>query len=259
MNKDQGTVLEALGQVQTADVGRVFREYLRGVTREILARVMAEEVCELCGPAYHPDHTASCYRAGSAQGYVYMESRREEVARPRVRRRMAEDTTEEVLLNSYSAAQDPSEVQRLLLEALLAVGSMRKVGRVVSGQRGSSRSQVSRLWRQVGQEKLGELRHRPLDEDGHGKRRDWLALMLDGVALADDLVAIVAVGIAMDGRKAVLDFELGASENVTTALAPCETPCARSHRLHHEMGEGDTRTRRHGNSHSLWSCNQNVL
>lgn len=78
MNKDQGTVLEALGQVQTADVGRVFREYLRGVTREILARVMAEEVCELCGPAYHPDHTASCYRAGSAQGYVYMESRREE-------------------------------------------------------------------------------------------------------------------------------------------------------------------------------------
>ena len=43
--------------------------------------------------------------------------------------------------------------------------------------------------------------------------------MVDGVELADDLVAIVAVGITVDGRKAVLDFELGATENVSTASA----------------------------------------
>jgi len=219
MSKSQDSVLEVLGQVPTADVGKVFRGYLRGVTREILAGVMAEEVSALCGPAYHPDQSASRYRSGTAQGYVHIESRREQVSRPRVRRRTVGDTTEEVTLTSYRAAQDPSEVRRLLLEALLAAGSMRKVGTLVKGQRGSSRSQVSRLWRQVGREKLGELRHRPLDEDDHGKRRDWLALMLDGVTLADDLVAIVAVGITVDGRKVVLDFELGSSENVTTASA----------------------------------------
>jgi len=32
MNEDKGTVLEALGQVQTEEVGKVFRDYLRGVT-----------------------------------------------------------------------------------------------------------------------------------------------------------------------------------------------------------------------------------
>jgi len=146
-----------------------------------------------------------------------MESRREEVSRPRVRRRTDDDASEEMVLNSYSAAQDPSEVQRLLLEAMLAAGSTRKVGKLVGGQRGSSRSQLSRLWQQVGREKFAELRHRSLGEDDDGKRRDWLALMLDGIVLADDLVAIVAVAIAVDGYKAVLDFELGASENALTA------------------------------------------
>ena len=162
MTEGQGSVLEVLGQVRVADVGRVFREYLRGVAREILSGVMAEEVCTLCGPAYHPEPTATCYRSGSARGYVHMEARREEVNRPRVRRRTEEGATEEVVLNSYSAAQDPSEVHRLLLDALVAAGSMRKVGKIVKGQRGSSRSQVSRLWRQVGQEKFAELRHTDL-------------------------------------------------------------------------------------------------
>ena len=219
MKVDQDNVLEVLGQVQAADVGRVFREYLRGATLEMLAKVMADEVSALCGPAYRPDPTASCYRSGSATGYAYMESRREEVSRPRVRGRTDDGANEEVVLNSYRAAQDPSEVQRLLLEAMLAAGSTRKVGNLVKAQRGSSRSQMSRLWRAVGREKFAELRHRSLEADGDGKRRDWLALVLDGIVLADDLVAIVAVGITVDGRKAVLDFELGASENLLTASA----------------------------------------
>ncbi|MCK4394321.1 IS256 family transposase [Candidatus Bipolaricaulota bacterium] len=201
------------------EVEAVFREYLRGATREILTEVMAQEVSELCGPAYHPDKEAACYRAGSALGYVYMESRREAVVRPRVRKRTKEDNTEEVALPSYQAAQDASEAQRLLLEALVAAGSMRKVGKVVHHQRGSSKSYVSRLWQKVGREKFSELRHRPLDVDVEGEPRDWLALMLDGVSLADDLVAVVAVGITTEGRKVVLDFELGASENAMAASA----------------------------------------
>jgi hypothetical protein len=94
----------------------------------MLAKVMADEVSALCGPAYRPDHIATCYRSGSATGYAYMESRREEVNRPRVRQRTDDGASEEVILNSYSAAQDPSEVQRLLLAAMLAAGSTRKVG-----------------------------------------------------------------------------------------------------------------------------------
>lgn len=219
MNVDQGNVLERLGQVEAEDVGRVFREYLRGVSREMLAKAMTDEIDMLCGPAYGREAETICYRAGSAPGYAYMESRREPVQRPRARRLTEEGTTEEVPLQSYRAAQDPSEAHRLLIEAMLAAGSTRKVGKVVRHQRGSSRSQLSRLWREVGREKFVQLRSRSLAEGEDGKALDWLAVMLDGISLASDLVSIVAVGIMADGRKRVLDFELGASENFSTAEA----------------------------------------
>ncbi len=40
MSVDQRSVLERLGEAETADVGRVFRECLRGVSREMLAEAM---------------------------------------------------------------------------------------------------------------------------------------------------------------------------------------------------------------------------
>lgn len=215
---DKGSFLEVLGQVSAQEVGEVFRQYLRGATREILAGVMAEEVTKLCGAAYHPREDGEYYRAGSADGYAYVESRREDIVRPRVRQRVEDNRTEEVGLASYAAAQDASEAQRLLLEALLG-GSTRKVGNVVGKQRGSSKSSVSRLWQKVGREKFAQLRGRPLDVDSNGKPRKWLALMLDGVGLAKDVLAVVALGITVEGEKVVLDFELGASENETVASA----------------------------------------
>jgi len=116
---NEGSILQVLGQVGAEEVGKVFREYLRGATREILAGVMAEEVTTLCGAAYHPNEEREYYRAGSAQGYAYAESRREEIVHPRVRQREEDGTTGEVTLESYRAAQDASEPQRLLLEALV--------------------------------------------------------------------------------------------------------------------------------------------
>jgi transposase-like protein len=43
--------------------------------------------------------------------------------------------------------------------------------------------------------------------------------MLDGMSLGTDLLAIVALGIALDGTKHLLDFELGATENAEVAKA----------------------------------------
>lgn len=112
------------------------------------------------------------------------------------------------------------------------------VRNVVNKQRGSSkpacalyadRSQLSRLWQRIGREKFSELRDRSLNVDDEGNPCDWprrnrvsqgrLALMVDGVSLAKDLLAVVAVGITTDAKKVVLGFEVGASENVTTATA----------------------------------------
>ncbi len=79
---DKGSVLQVLGQVSAEEAGKVFREYLRGATREILIGVMAEEVTALCGAAYHPNEEGGLYRAGSAEGYAYVESRRKDIVRP---------------------------------------------------------------------------------------------------------------------------------------------------------------------------------
>jgi transposase-like protein len=46
--------------------------------------------------------------------------------------------------------------------------------------------------------------------------------MLDGLSLGTDLLAIVALGIALDGTKHLLDFELGATENAEVAKALLE-------------------------------------
>ena len=81
---DKDNVLQALGQVQAEQAGNVFRQFLRGTARAILIEVMAEEVTALCGAPYYPSKEAKFYRAGSARGYVYMDSRRKNVARPQV-------------------------------------------------------------------------------------------------------------------------------------------------------------------------------
>jgi len=48
------------------------------------------------------------------------------------------------------------------------------------------------------------------------------ALVLDGVALSEDLTGIVALGISLDGRKVMLDFEVGAQESAEVCDALLE-------------------------------------
>jgi hypothetical protein len=72
------------------------------------------------------------------------------------------------------------------------------------------------LWVEEGGKVFGMFRERSIG------RADWLAPMLDGVALERDLVAVVALGAAEDGTKTLPDFELGASENEDVAKALLE-------------------------------------
>ena len=62
-----------------------------------------------------------------------------------------------------------------------------------------------------GREKFAQLRRRPLDVDDKGNGRDWMAFMLDEVALAKGVLVAVAIGVTVEGWKVVLDFEVGAS------------------------------------------------
>jgi len=216
---ENSNVLESLGQADFGSAGEIFRNHIRVATREIVLDVMAEEIEILCGPRYRPDPDAEYVRAGSAEGYVYIDANREEITRPRVRQKNPDGTTIEAELESYAAAQDRGELKRQILASILAAGSQRKTGKVLKNQRGSSAAQLSRLFQQHGRELFAELRRRRLDCDDDGVCYDWLALMVDGVVLSKELTAVVAVGITTAGDKIVLDFEIGSSENYEVALA----------------------------------------
>ncbi len=205
---DQFSEFRRLGQRDPSEAGRTFREFLRASVRESLIRVMAEEVCELCGPKHRPATRAEAYRAGSAKGVVLNEGRREEIVRPRVRRKKSEGKSEEVGLATYAAAAEPGQVEEMLIRALIAGASGREMKNVHPDAPKTSRSSVSRLWAREGAKLVEQLRTRDIASG------DWLALMLDGIRLSKDQLAVVALGIAVDGKKHILDFELGSSENI---------------------------------------------
>jgi len=204
-------LLETLGQVSSTDAGEVFRTHLRGCVLEMISEVMAQEVSELCGAKHQPSDN-DCFRNGSSSGRVIVDSEREAIVRPRVRRR-DENGSKEVTLETYQAARCPQQLHRSIILALVAGVSTREVSQVRPNSPGVSKSNVSRLWQSVGHKFVDELRGQDLTE------KDWAILMLDGIRLSKDQLAIVAIGITADGHKHVLDFDLGGSENMEVCRA----------------------------------------
>ena len=84
---DQFSELRSLGQIDSSEAGRVFREFLRGQVRQSLVNIMAEEVRRVVRAEISPRPDADCHRAGTApRASCLCEGRRERIARPRVRR-----------------------------------------------------------------------------------------------------------------------------------------------------------------------------
>jgi len=201
---------QTLGQVSSQDAGQIFRDHLRGCVRQMISEVMASEVNELCGPKHKPSDSDH-FRAGSSSGNVLFEGDREDVIRPRVRKRSDSGSSDEVVLATYTAARDPSQLQESIVSALMHGVSTRDVGKVKPNSPGVGRSNVSRHWQSVGHKFVDELRCRDLSGE------NWVVVMLDGIRLSKEQLAIAAIGITADGRKHVLDFELGSSESTEVA------------------------------------------
>ena len=85
--------------------------------------------------------------------------------------------------------------------------STRKMQHVQLGSPGVGKPNVSRLRQSAGHKFVDQLRGVDLSV------KDWAILMLDGIRLSKDQLAIVAIGITFQGHKHVLDFDLGSTEN----------------------------------------------
>jgi len=203
----ESTLLEELGQVGSGESGVIFREFIRGAVVSAFVGVISEEVDSLCGSRYGRSGSGTAYRAGSAPGVCILEGRKEPLVRPRVRRNTGGKDSEEVHLESYNAAKDAGAVREAILRALAAGVSGRDQRRLYPESPMTSKSSVSRLWVKEGTKKIEELRGREISGEL------FFGLMLDGIWLSEDLTAVVAIGMTSDGRKIVLDFQVGSSEN----------------------------------------------
>jgi len=206
----ESNLYQSLGQVSSEEAGQIFRDHLRGCVRQMISEVMAAEVNELCGPKHQPSDSDH-FRAGSSSGRVLLDGEREAVVRPRVRKRIDRSNSEEVVLTTYQAARDPSQLQESIVTALMHGVSTRDVEKIKPNSPGVGRSNVSRHWQSVGHKFVDELRGRDLTEE------NWAVVMLDGIRLSKDQLAVAAIGITTEGRKHVLDFELGSSESAEVA------------------------------------------
>ncbi len=190
-------------QGEEREAAKLFQELLRHSVRAGLFTVMAEEVEALCGPRYRPDSQSVYHRAGSETGIAYLDGGKESIRRPRVRH----ETSGEVRLASYEAASSPMGLFDHVVATVAQGLSVRGVERAMD--KALSKSTVSRMWAEKSREQLELLRNRCLADT------DWLAILIDGVWLTRELCVVVAVGIDIEGKKQVLDFEQGHSENTT--------------------------------------------
>lgn len=192
---------EALMQASEPEAIELFQETLRHCVRLSFLDAMEQEVNELCGPKHHPDGREA-RRAGSEQGSVYLDGEKEPVRRPRVR-----DEDGEIQLEVYQAASSQRNLFGEVVAYMEQGLSQRGAGRVNAN--GLSKSAASRMWVEKSLEQLQHLRKRPLEHV------DLVALMIDGIRLAEGVWVIVALGIDLEGNKTMLDFEQGSSENAT--------------------------------------------
>ena len=205
MKKDREKGL--ISQADSLGTADEFRSWMRTQARTAFYQLVESEVRELCGESYHPGAGSGCYRAGSAPSSVYIDNKREELKRPRVRCGK-DECSEEVSLKIWKLARDPEEWEQAMMRAVLCGVSTRKVSQLRESElRGESKSSLSRLW----QRKAAGLVEQMQERDLSGI--NLVVLMLDAVFLCKDLAATVALGIDTEGNKHILGFRVGSSES----------------------------------------------
>ena len=209
------SIQKFLAQANDEQARDLFQQLLRGSVRQGLIEAMASEVELLCGSKYAPDPAAECRRAGSERGQAFINGTKEDITRPRVR----SHSGEEVQLQTYQTARDRNLIFDQVVEAIAAGMPVRGVEACFGGA--VKRTQASAMWVEKSRQRLEEFRSRDLSAD------DWLAIWIDGVFVGQEQCVIIALGLHEDGRKEVLDFELGAAENAESCKRLLERICER--------------------------------
>jgi transposase-like protein len=185
----------------------------------ILGAILEDEVTRHVGPPHRPAPDSPAVRWGRQPGYVVSAVRKVPLTRPRVRRRQGQ----EVPLESYRILQQDGPRQRAVREGIVAGLSTRSYHRAVHAVLegyGIEKSSVSREFVAASAAQLKHLCERKLDG------LELAAILIDGKQLGGETV-VVALGIAITGKKQVLGLWQGATENTTVVKSLLEDLVAR--------------------------------
>jgi len=188
--------------------------------RATIEAVLSMSAQQLAGPKQQGRKTdRDVVYHGSQRGRVSLKERQLGVSKPRLRKRhRREGESGEVEIPAYEALQKDTRLADRMLEIMMAGVSTRRYAEVLpemAQQCGISKSQVSREFIEAGARLLRELSERDFSET------DILVVYVDGLQFGPYHV-ICAVGVDAEGRKHVLGFREGATENAQVATALLE-------------------------------------
>jgi len=177
--------------------------FLLEIGREMAETIMYIEREEISGPEYQP-LSSEIKKWASQGGSIYLGDQKIAVEHPRLRGKKGE-----MVLESYQKLKEPGAFsEELLCKILRGISSQRYSETVIeaAGAFGVSSSSVSRHIVAATSRKLKEFKERSLS-DFH-----TFAVFIDTIHRAGTAF-MVALGIDMAGRKQVLGFWEGATEN----------------------------------------------
>lgn len=188
------------------DVGTEFRELMVRGGLALVGALFQEELVNLCGPRYARGEALGS-RWGTQQGEVVLGGRKVKLRRPRVRK-----DGEELVPPLYRELQSEDPLSDRALEQMLIGVSTRKYHRSLEPvipdlkESGTSKSAVSRRFVARTKAQLETALAKPLDGV------EWAALMIDGITFHEHVI-VIALGIDTTGKKHVLSFRQGSTEN----------------------------------------------
>lgn len=205
-----GTALE--------EVTASFERFCLAAGLEALGEMMEADAASVCGPRHGRGGGRRAQRWGRTAGPLGFHGGKVLVVRPRVRGRGGQ----EVALPSWERAMAEDWLGRWALNLMLIGVTTRRFGRAVrlpeadvpaGPGSGVSKSAASRRFVALSAERLAEW----LAADLSGL--DLLAVQIDGIYLAEELLLVAAVGIDGEGTKHPLGLVEGATENAAVVQA----------------------------------------
>jgi putative transposase len=169
----------------------------------VVQAIMEAEVEHIAGKPY--TRKTEIDRWGKETGYVVMGGQKVRVARQRLR----DKENKEIHLQSYERFQDEDRRTQAIFSRLVAGVSSRSYAKTVEefGKGyGISKSVISRKTVEATAEQLRTLCERDLT------KLDICVLVIDGVHVGET-VHIVVLGVETSGKKHILGFRQGATEN----------------------------------------------